>query len=49
MNNKTGKVIAWKGAKDVYSITGSEKGKNVSLIACCNAEGNFLPFFPIHQ
>lgn len=43
INNKPGKVIASKGAKDVYSLTSSEKGENVSLIACCNAEGSFLP------
>ncbi|XP_031327277.1 tigger transposable element-derived protein 2-like [Photinus pyralis] len=43
INNKPGKVVATKGAKDVYSLTSSEKGENVSLVACCNAEGNYIP------
>ncbi|XP_056645093.1 uncharacterized protein LOC130450623 [Diorhabda sublineata] len=43
VNNKTGRVIASKGAKCVNTVTSTEKGENVSLIACCNAEGTFLP------
>lgn len=43
INNKPGKVVATKGAKDVYSLTTSEKGENVSLISCCSAEGYFMP------
>lgn len=43
INNKPGKVVATKGAKDVYTLTTSEKGENVSLVACCSAEGYFLP------
>lgn len=43
INNKPGKVIASKGAKDIYSLTSAEKGENVSLISCVNAEGYFLP------
>lgn len=43
INNKPGKVVATKGAKDVYSLTSAEKGENVSLVSCCSAEGYFLP------
>lgn len=43
VNNKAEHVIATKGAKDVYSLTSAEKGENISLIACCNAEGTFFP------
>lgn len=43
INNKPGKVIATKGARDVYTLTSCEKGENVTVIACCNAVGNFLP------
>lgn len=43
INNKPGKVIATKGAKDVYTLTSHEKGENVTVIACCNAQGNFIP------
>lgn len=41
--NKPGKVLTAKGAKDVHVITPREKGETVSLVACCNAEGSFLP------
>ena len=43
LNNKACNVIAEKGSKSVSSITSSEKGETVSLLACCNAEGVFLP------
>ncbi|KAI4468034.1 hypothetical protein MML48_2g00008991 [Holotrichia oblita] len=43
LNNKPGNVIATKGSKDVYVLTASEKGETVSVIACNNAEGIFLP------
>ena len=41
--NKVGKVVATKGSKEVYRLTSGEKGETVTVIACCNAEGNFLP------
>ncbi|KAJ8934493.1 hypothetical protein NQ318_012469 [Aromia moschata] len=43
MNNKPSSVIATKGSKDVHVVTASEKGENVYIIACNNAEGIFLP------
>lgn len=43
INNSPGKVIATKGAKVVQSITSGEKGETMSVIACCNAVGNFFP------
>ena len=30
-------------ARDVHRVTSAEKGETVNVIACCNAEGKFLP------
>ena len=43
LNNEPGKVLAMKGSRDVHHVTSAEKGETITLIACCNAEGNFLP------
>ncbi|XP_050300193.1 uncharacterized protein LOC126738797 [Anthonomus grandis grandis] len=43
MNNRTGIVVAEKGSKSVSMTTFTEKGETISCIACCNAEGMFLP------
>ncbi|XP_031335310.1 uncharacterized protein LOC116182439 isoform X2 [Photinus pyralis] len=43
LNNNPGKVVATKGAKTVNCVTSGEKGETVSVIACVNAEGHFLP------
>lgn len=43
LNNKPGKVLTQKGVKDVHVVTAKEKGENVTVVACCNAEGNFSP------
>lgn len=43
LNNKPGKVVAKKGAKVVNSVTSAEKGETMTIVACCNAIGNFLP------
>lgn len=43
LNNVASKVLATKGSKPVWSITSSEKGEIITVIACCNAEGNILP------
>ncbi|KAJ8728993.1 hypothetical protein PYW07_006689 [Mythimna separata] len=40
VNNKPGRIIATKGAKDVYTLISSEMGENVTVIACCNAQGS---------
>lgn len=37
------KAIAPKGTKDVYILTTRERGQNVTVIGCCDAEGMFLP------
>lgn len=43
LNNDLSYVIATKGSKLVPSITSGERGETITLIVCCNAEGNFLP------
>jgi hypothetical protein len=41
--NKPSHVLAKKGSTDVHLLTSREKGETVSDIACCSAEGHFLP------
>lgn len=43
LNNKPGKVLAKKGTRAVKSLTSGEKGETITVVACCNAIGNFLP------
>lgn len=43
LNNKPGKVLASKGSKDVHVLTSAEKGENITVVACNNAVGTFLP------
>ncbi|XP_072392148.1 uncharacterized protein [Diabrotica undecimpunctata] len=43
LNNMPEHVIAIKGLKNVASVTSAEKGETISVIACCNAEGSFIP------
>ncbi|XP_045773169.1 MFS-type transporter clz9-like [Maniola jurtina] len=43
LNNKPGYVLAERGSKAVAMSTSTEKGETITVIACCNAEGNFLP------
>ncbi|XP_044761182.1 tigger transposable element-derived protein 6-like [Coccinella septempunctata] len=43
LNNRPGHVLAEKGARNVVTVTSGEKGETISCIACCNAEGFFLP------
>lgn len=49
LNNKPGHVIAAKGSKSVAAITSGEKGETISVIACCSAEGVFLPPYCIFK
>lgn len=43
LNSRPGEVLARKGSKAVSTVTSTEKGETISLVVCCNAEGNFLP------
>jgi hypothetical protein len=42
-NNKPASVITGKGSKSVLVLTSGEKGESVTVIACCNAAGQYLP------
>jgi hypothetical protein len=44
-NNKVDKGVAVKGSKDVHVLTSDEKGERISVIACSNTKGKFLPLF----
>lgn len=43
LTNVPGKVVAIKGSKCVQTLTPKEKGESISIIACMNAEGVYLP------
>lgn len=43
LNSEVGKVIATKRAKDVSTLTSSERGENLSVVACINAESLMTP------
>jgi hypothetical protein len=43
LNITPGTVMAKTGAMDVHVFTSSESDESVSIIACCNAEGIFIP------
>ena len=40
---KAGEVVAEKGAKVVSSLTPAEKGETVTVAACTNSLGNYIP------
>lgn len=42
-NRPSNKVIAKRGKRVVSKIMATERGENVTLIACCNAAGHFIP------
>jgi hypothetical protein len=43
MNPRPDTVIAKKGSPTLYQMTSGEKGETISVMACCNAEGYFIP------
>lgn len=43
LNSRPGEVLARKGSKAVATVTSTERGETITLVVCCNAEGNFLP------
>jgi hypothetical protein len=43
LNNEPQRVVAMKGSKNVHTVTSGERGETVTVIACCNAEGSFIP------
>lgn len=49
LNNEPGKVVAVKGSKDVHVVTSAEKGETITILACCSAEGQFLPPYCIFK
>lgn len=49
LNNVPGKVVAVKGSKDVHVVTSQERGETITVVACCNAEGNFMPPYCIFK
>lgn len=40
---KTSKVLARKGKKQVGTLTSAERGIHVTAVCCCNSVGQFIP------
>ena len=49
LTTRQGYVIAQKGSKRVPQLSSGEKGKTVSVVACCSATGVFLPPYVIFK
>ncbi|CAH2089064.1 unnamed protein product [Euphydryas editha] len=49
LNNRPPNIIAQKGAKDVVSVTNVERGENVTILACMNATGHYIPPFVLFK
>ena len=49
MNNKPDTVITEKGSKNVHVLTSGGKSESITVIACCNAAGQFLSLLLIFK
>ncbi|KAF2901188.1 hypothetical protein ILUMI_04997 [Ignelater luminosus] len=49
LNNQPPNIIAKKGSTDVVSMTSVERGQNVTVLACMNAAGQFIPSFVLFK
>ncbi|XP_045450942.1 uncharacterized protein LOC123659815 [Melitaea cinxia] len=49
LSNRPPNIIAQKGAKDVVSMTTVERGENVTVLACMNAAGQYIPPFVLFK
>lgn len=49
LNNRPPNIVAMKGSKDVVSMTSVERGENVTVLACMNATGQYIPPFVIFK
>lgn len=49
LTNEPGHVVAERGSKDVHVRKAKERGETVTVVACCNAEGSFLPPYCIFK
>ena len=41
--NRPPKVISQRGKKQVGVVSSGERGRTVTALCCCNAEGRFIP------
>lgn len=49
LNNRPPNIVAKKGSKDVVSMTSVERGENVTVLACMNAAGQYIPPFVLFK
>ncbi len=43
LNNEPNTIVAAKGSKSVHVVSSSKRGETITVVACANAEGMFLP------
>ncbi|KAJ4442643.1 hypothetical protein ANN_04232 [Periplaneta americana] len=43
LNNRPLKIVSQKGKREIISLTNVERGQNVTVVACCNAAGAYIP------
>ncbi|XP_050304919.1 uncharacterized protein LOC126742315 [Anthonomus grandis grandis] len=49
LNTRAGQVLAEQGSKCVPSLSPGKKGETISVMACCSAEGTFIPPYYIFK
>jgi hypothetical protein len=49
LNNVPPEIVTTKRVRDIINFTSGERGKNVTIVACCSASGAIIPPFVIFK
>jgi len=49
LNNVPPEIVTTTGVRDIINFTSGERGKNVTIDACCRASGALIPPFVIFK